>query len=100
MTVISKILEISFEYNEVSPLLKPWVSMQTIGNSVIFLVFFIVYIIILRLLTTRLSKQYPKFYQKERKNIIATNSIIIAAILIRITMNALSSFDFFLDALQ
>ena len=66
---------------------------QHLSNSCIFLVCFIVYIIILSLLTTRLKSQYPKFYKKERKSIVITNSIIIVSILLRITINIVFSID-------
>ena len=65
----------------------------------IFLLFLIAYLIILSLLTTRLKKQYPKFYEKERKSIVITNSIIIASILLRISLYIVYSIDFIYWAL-
>ena len=44
-------------------------------------------------MTTRLKKQYPKFYHKEQKSIVITNSIIIVSILLRITLNIVYSID-------
>ena len=91
--IIAKVLEVGFTEGENSQEVKHWMNFQQISNSSIFILFFIVYIIILRLLTTRLKSQYPKFYEKERKSIVITNSIIIVSILLRITLNIVFSID-------
>jgi hypothetical protein len=93
MAIIAKVLEVGFTQGEDSLDVNHWMNFQQISNSSIFLLFFIVYIIILRLLTTRLKSQYPKFYEKERKSIVITNSIIIVSILLRITLNIVFSID-------
>ena len=97
--IIAKVLEVGFTQGEDSLDLKHWMSFQYISNSSIFLLFFIVYVVILRLLTTRLKSQYPKFYEKERKSIVITNSIIIVSILLRITLNIVFSIDDVIKAL-
>ena len=97
--IIAKVLEVGFTEGEYSMDLEYWTEFQQISNSLIFLLFFIAYIIILSLLTTRLKTQYPKFYKKERKSIVITNSIIIASILLRITLYIVYSIDFIYRAL-
>ena len=97
--IIAKVLEVGFTKAEDSPDLRYWMNFQKISNSSIFLLFFLVYIVILSLLTTRLKSQYPKFYQKERKSIVITNSIIIASILLRITLYIVYSIDYIYWAL-
>jgi hypothetical protein len=89
--IIAKVLEVGFTKGDDSLDVKYWRKFQQISNSLIFLLFLIAYLIILSLLTTRLKKQYPKFYQKERKSIFITNSIIILSILLRITINIIYS---------
>ena len=42
---------------------------------------------------TRLKSQFPKFYQKERKSIVITNTIIIVSILLRIALNIVFSIE-------
>ena len=91
--IIAKVLEVGFTQGEDSLDVKNWMNFQQISNSSIFILFFIVYTIILRLLTTRLKSQYPKFYEKERKSIVITNFIIIVSILLRITLNIVWSID-------
>ena len=91
--IIAIVLEVGFTQGEKSLDVKHWMNFQQISNSSIFILFFIVYIIILRRLTTRLKSQYPKFYEKERKSIVITNSIIIVSILLRITLNIVLSID-------
>ena len=97
--VIAKVLDVGFTKGEDSLDLRYWIYFQKISNSSIFILFFLVYIVILSLLTTRLKSQYPKFYQKERKSIVIINSIIIASILLRITLNIVFSIDYVYNAL-
>jgi hypothetical protein len=89
--IIAKVLEVGFTKGEYSVDVNYWMKFQKVTISLIFLLFFIAYIIILSLLTTRLKMHYPKFYQKERKSIVITNSIIILSILLRITINIMYS---------
>ena len=91
--IIAKVLDVSFTKGEKSPEEKYWENLQQISNSSIIIIIFIFYIIILGLLMTRLKSQYPKFYQKEWKSIVIVNSIIIASILLRITLNILFTFE-------
>lgn len=47
-----------------------------------------------------MSNKYPEFYQLERKHIIASVSIILASILMRIIEHGLFSIDSYREALQ
>ena len=98
--IIVKVLEVNFTMGEFSLDVEYWIKFQRISNSLIFLLFLIAYIIILNLLTTRLKTKYPKFFQKERKSIVITNSIIILSILLRITLNIVYSNDDVIEAFQ
>lgn len=91
--IIAKVIEVGFTKGESSLELKNWIKFQLISNSLIFLLFIIANIIIMSMLTTRLKSQFPKFYQKERKSIVITNSIIIVTILVRITLSIIYSYD-------
>lgn len=52
-----------------------------------FAVFLIVYLSVLFILTRRLQKYFPKFFEKERLKIILTNGIIVIAIVSRVSVN-------------
>lgn len=75
-------------------------TIHSVSNSTIFSIFLVIYIIILRLLTTRLKKEYPKFYFKERKIIIVANSMIIISIIFRIILNICYAIDSFNDSIN
>jgi uncharacterized membrane protein YidH (DUF202 family) len=58
-------------------------------------VFLIVYSIVLHLLTRRLKRFYPKFYQKERKKLITVNSLIILSISVRVVISVVNGTEAF-----
>ena len=49
--------------------------------------FLVVYTTILFVLSRRLKKYFPKFYEKERLKIFVANGIIILAIITRVSVN-------------
>jgi hypothetical protein len=100
MILIILLIKISFEKNEVNEEIDNVALIQSISISVFYFAFLVVYIIIFRFLTTRLSRKYPKFYEKERRNIIITNSLIISSMLFRIILTICYSIKTFNDAMK
>jgi len=70
---------------------KKWMHYEHNFNMAIFLIFLGLYICALILLTQRLKRFFPSFYQKEKKQLYIASFSIIFSIIARIVINFIYS---------
>jgi len=79
---------------------KKWMKYEHNFNMGLFLIFLGLYITTLILLTQRLKKLFPSFYQKEKKKLYIASFSIIFSIIARVAINFIYSIQEVWDALQ
>ena len=86
-------------YSEINDIGK-WYSLEAFTINWLLLIAFIFYIIVLRLVISKASKKFPKFYKQERKYIISTLCIIFTSFAMRMVRRFLFSLDSFLHMIN
>jgi hypothetical protein len=66
---------------------KFWLTMSRYSTIGLFSLFLLVYILVLVVLSRRLKKYFPKFFQQEKFKIILATGAIVLAIVSRIATN-------------
>ena len=86
-------------YSEINDIGK-WYYLEAFTINWLLLIAFIFYIIVLRLVISKASKKFPKFYKEERKYIISTLCIILTSFAMRMLKFYLFDLDSFNDMIN